>query len=80
MEVFLSKYDETAKMLSLEDEGIVDYIECNEEIVFAYSVQYSNIPKMLQDFVEKNRNLWKDKKTLLLQLWVCLVEMELAFW
>lgn len=62
LEVFLSRYDETAKMLSLEDESLVNYIENNEGIVFAYSVQYSNIPKILQDFVEKNRNLWKGKK------------------
>ena len=62
LEFFLSKYDETAKILALEDESVVNYIENNEKIVFAYSVQYSNIPKMVQDFVEKNQDLWKDKK------------------
>ena len=62
LEVFLRKYDETAEILALEDERVVSYIESNEEIVFAYSVQYSNIPKMVQDFVEKNRSVWKDKK------------------
>lgn len=62
LEVFLRKYDKTAEILALEDKSVVRYIESNEEIVFAYSVQYSNIPKMVQDFVEKNRNVWKDKK------------------
>ena len=41
LEVFLRKYDETAEILALEDERVVSYIESNEEIVFAYSVQYS---------------------------------------
>ena len=62
LEVFLRKYDETAEILALEDERVVSYIESNEEIVFAYSVQYSNIPKMVQDFVGKNWSVWKDKK------------------
>lgn len=66
LEVFLSKYDETAKTLALEDERVGSYIESNEEIVFAYSVQYSNIPKMVQDFVEKNKNVWKDKKVFII--------------
>lgn len=59
LEVFLSRYDETGKMLSLEDESVVNYIENNEGIVFAYSVQYSNIPKILQDFVKKKIGIYR---------------------
>ena len=62
LEVFLSKYDETVKAFAIEDENIGSYIKEHDEIVFSYSVQYSNIPKMLQDFVEKNQNLWQGKK------------------
>lgn len=62
LEIFLGKYDETAKAFAIEDENIVNYIKDNEEIVFSYSVQFSNIPKMLKDFIDQNQNLWKDKK------------------
>ncbi|MDE5596896.1 MAG: EFR1 family ferrodoxin, partial [Lachnospiraceae bacterium] len=62
LEVFLNKYDKTAKILSIEDENIGSYIKDTEEIVFSYSVQYSNIPKMVKDFVEENKNLWQGKK------------------
>lgn len=43
-------------------EFITAYIKDNEEIVFSYSVQYSNIPKMLKDFIDQNQHLWKGKK------------------
>lgn len=62
LEVFLSKYDDSAKVFEVGDENVVSYIKDNEEIVFAYSVQYSNIPKMLKDFVEKYQDLWQGKK------------------
>lgn len=62
LEVFLSKYDDSAKVFEVGDESVVSYIKDNEEIVFAYSVQYSNIPKMLKDFVEKYQDLWQGKK------------------
>ncbi len=62
LEVFLNKYDKAAKILSIEDETIGSYIKETEEIVFSYSVQYSNIPKMVKDFVERNKSLWQEKK------------------
>lgn len=62
LETFLNQYDVTAKTYSIEDENITEYIKNNEEIVFAYSVQYSNIPKMLKDFIDKNQSLWRDKR------------------
>lgn len=62
LDVFLRKYDETAKAFPIEDESVVSHIKDNEEIVFSYSVQYSNIPKMLKDFLDTNQHLWKGKK------------------
>ena len=62
LEVFLNKYDKTAKILPIEDEAIGSYIKNTEEIVFSYSVQFSNIPKMVKDFVEENKSLWQGKK------------------
>lgn len=62
LEVFLGGYDKTAKIFAIEDENAVSSIEGNEEIVFSYFVQYSNIPKMVRDFVDRNQRLWQGKR------------------
>ena len=62
LERFLEQLDNTAKICSIQDDDAAKYIKSNEEIVVSYPVQYSNIPKMLRDFVEKNRALWRGKK------------------
>lgn len=62
VEVFLKKYDESAKVYSIEDANIANYIKDNKELVFAYPVYYSNIPKILKDFIDDNKQLWQDKK------------------
>ncbi len=62
LETFLGKYDKSAKVFAIEDENIVGHIKNNEEIIFSYSVQFSNIPKMLKDFVDRYQQLWKGKK------------------
>lgn len=61
LEIFLNQYDKTASICALTDKRIVDSIHDNEEIVFSYSIQFSNIPKMLKDFVDDNKNLWSGK-------------------
>lgn len=62
LEVFLKKYDDAAQMYSIEDADITKYIKDNKDIVFSYSVQYSNIPKMLKNFVDRHQHLWQDKR------------------
>ena len=62
LEFFLSKYDRTAKAYSIEDKNITTYIKNNKEIAFSYPVQYSNIPKMLKDFIDDHQYLWQNKK------------------
>lgn len=62
LEVFLRKYDETALVCSIEETDIINYIKGNKDIVFSYSVQYSNIPKMLKDFVDRYQHLWQGKR------------------
>lgn len=62
IEVFLQEYDKTAKAYPIEDAAIAEYIKASEELVFAYSVQYSNLPKMVRDFVDDNKKLWRGKK------------------
>ncbi len=62
VELFLKKYGVCAEACSINDKNIVRYIKANDELVFGYSVQFSNIPKMLRDFIDQNKHLWNGKK------------------
>ena len=47
---------------SIEDEKAVSEIEKHDTVVIGYPVYYSNIPKILKDFIRNNASVWKDKK------------------
>lgn len=62
VEYMLSKIDKTANAYPIEDSEVRARIAEQEEIVFGYPVYYSNIPKIVRDFIENNKNVWKGKK------------------
>ena len=62
LEVFIREYDETARVCSIEEADITNFIKDNKDIVFSYPVQYSNIPKILKDFVDRYQHLWRGKR------------------
>ena len=62
LELFLDNYNKAARAFPLEDKNIIHYIKENKEIVFSYSVQFSSLPKMLKDFIDHNKHLWRGKK------------------
>ncbi len=62
LEVFLSHYDKTAEAYAIEEGNIPHHIKNSRDIVLSYSVQYSSIPKMLQDFIERHQTLWQGKR------------------
>ncbi|WP_310605470.1 EFR1 family ferrodoxin [Anaerosporobacter sp.] len=62
IEKFVQTYDSKAKAFSIEDKELLQHIEKHETIVFSYPVQYSNIPKILRDFIDNNKTLWKGKR------------------
>lgn len=49
------------RIFSIEDSSAVPAIFESGEIVFAYPVYYSNIPKIVRDFIENNSDLWRGK-------------------
>ena len=59
LEFFLQEYEGRSRMYSIEDEDALKEIEKQKEIVFSYPVQYSNLPKMVRDFIVCHKNLWK---------------------
>lgn len=69
VEKFLEEYDNTAQAFSIEENNVVQKIIESQDIVFGYPVQFSNIPKILKDFIASNSDIWKNKKYLLLPQW-----------
>ena len=57
----LAAADKT-NVFSIEDEKVIEKIKSSEVLIFSYPVQFSSVPKFLQDFIIKNKKLWKDKK------------------
>jgi ferredoxin len=61
---FISLIDPSASTVSIEDKDIVSKIRENDEIVLAYPTQFSNMPFMVRDFINKNADIWSGKKVL----------------
>lgn len=56
-----SGHFDAPKIFSIEDAAAVPAVSESSEIVFAYPVYYSNMPKIVRDFIEKNSRLWQGK-------------------
>lgn len=54
--------DESATVYALEDSNTLAAIENNDTIVFGYPVQFSNLPKIVSDFINNNSAVFKGKK------------------
>lgn len=62
VETFLKECDSDFLAFSIEDKNAVIEIQKHEQIIIGYPVQYSNIPKILKDFIVENPSIWKGKK------------------
>lgn len=58
---FMEEYDRTEAVFSIEDEDVVREICAHREIVMGYPVQFSSIPKILQDFIANHPSIWRNK-------------------
>lgn len=47
---------------SIEDNDVIQKIKENDEIIFAYPIYYSNLNKIVRDFINENKSLWNNKK------------------
>lgn len=59
---FLEEYDSNSLAFSIEQDEAVTHIKRNHEIVISYPVQFSNVPKILHDYVITNSHIWKGKR------------------
>lgn len=62
VERFITEYRNGNHFYSIESPEALKQIENNDEIVIGYPVQYSNIPKILRDYITAHQNVWKEKK------------------
>ncbi len=56
--------DESAQAIPMEKKETVHLLSQHDFIVFAYPVQFSNVPVMVKDFIKSHLDLWKGKKIL----------------
>lgn len=62
MKYMLNHIDSSGKSYAIESDEVTDAAKFSDEIVFAYPVYYSNLPKIVRDFIVGNAELWRDKK------------------
>lgn len=63
---FLDYYEPGAQAFSIEDSSAEQAIKDNEEILVAYPIQYSNAPKIIRDYMETTKELWRNKKVFIM--------------
>ena len=62
LDIFISKYEKNSKAISLENESLaIDEIKKSKKIILAYPIYYSNLPKIVRDFIENNKGIWRGK-------------------
>lgn len=61
VETFVKAYDAKANCISIENETCVERIKNEKDIVFTYPTYYSNLPKIVHDFIENNKTLFAHK-------------------
>ena len=66
LEEFLKQYNVDSVIFSIEDEKLIEQLNNHDELIFSYPVQYSTVPKILRDFINKNSNMWNGKKVFII--------------
>lgn len=62
LEKFTSLYKPDAEIVPLEDIHAAEKISHHQDIIFAYPVYYSNLPKIVRDFICGNSEAWNGKR------------------
>lgn len=63
---FVEEYGCSKNSFSVEDKEVLENIKNDDKIVTGYPVQYSNIPKILLDYIVDNQYLWEEKKVFII--------------
>lgn len=71
LKLLLLVLDGNASAIPIENEQAVKLASEQDMIILAYPTQFSNMPFMIRDFIQKNARLWSGKKI------VCMTTMGL---
>lgn len=66
IEKFLNFYGQGNTALSIEDDEAVERILEHDRMILAYPCYFSNIPKIVRDFIVNNQELFKDKQVFII--------------
>lgn len=66
VEYFAGKIGESKNIYSIEQPEALETVQAEEEIIFGYPVYYSNLPKIVSDFINSHAELWKNKKIIII--------------
>ena len=62
VECFVSEVDNSAKCFSIDDKAALDELSHCKTVIFGFPIYYSNIPKIVKDFIETHADAFKNKK------------------
>lgn len=66
IEYFAKGIGDDFDIYSIEDADALEKIKQHMDIVFAYPIYYSTLPKILADYIDNHSNLWKGKNVFLM--------------
>ena len=66
VERFVSAIDGDSKCYSIEDGEAINALKQQKTVVFGFPVYYSNLPKIVKDFITENKDSFKDKKVFII--------------
>ena len=62
VEYVLNRLDSCGTAYAIESDEVTAAIKSSDKIIFAYPVYYSNLPKIVREFIVTNAELWRGKK------------------
>ncbi len=62
IEYMLNRLVGSGAAYAIERDEVSAALKCSDEIIFAYPVYYSNLPKIVREFIVSNAALWRGKK------------------
>lgn len=66
VETFVKVIDTSINCFSIESPTVLSKMEKEQTIVMAYPIYYSNLPKIVQDFILRNKAAFQGKKVFLI--------------
>lgn len=62
VEKFLKAYNDGGKAFAIEEKETLEQIRKHDELVICYPVQFSNLPKILYDYIIGHQEVWQNKR------------------